>query len=102
MRYIAELEHKVQTLQTEATTLSAQLTLLQVINFSILSCLSLLLIALDYLKITFTYIQRDATGLTSQNSELKFRLQAMEQQAQLRDGIHLAMTLCICQLMFRL
>lgn len=30
MRYIAELEHKVQTLQTEATTLSAQLTLLQV------------------------------------------------------------------------
>ncbi|XVE67075.1 hypothetical protein DITRI_Ditri08aG0130800 [Diplodiscus trichospermus] len=30
MRYISELEHKVQTLQTEATTLSAQLTLLQV------------------------------------------------------------------------
>ena len=30
MRYIVELEHKVQTLQTEATTLSAQLTLLQV------------------------------------------------------------------------
>ncbi|KAF3595595.1 hypothetical protein DY000_02028185 [Brassica cretica] len=29
MRYIVELEHKVQTLQTEATTLSAQLTLLQ-------------------------------------------------------------------------
>ncbi|KAL5985896.1 hypothetical protein ACLOJK_027886 [Asimina triloba] len=58
MRYISELEHKVQTLQTEATTLSAQLTLLQ----------------------------RDSAGLTSQNSELKFRLQAMEQQAQLRDG----------------
>lgn len=32
MRYISELEHKVQTLQTEATTLSAQLTLLQVSN----------------------------------------------------------------------
>ena len=31
MRYISELEHKVQTLQTEATTLSAQLTLLQVV-----------------------------------------------------------------------
>lgn len=31
MRYIAELERKVQTLQTEATSLSAQLTLLQVI-----------------------------------------------------------------------
>lgn len=30
LRYISELEHKVQTLQTEATTLSAQLTLLQV------------------------------------------------------------------------
>ncbi|XP_010271437.1 PREDICTED: uncharacterized protein LOC104607488 isoform X2 [Nelumbo nucifera] len=29
MKYISELEHKVQTLQTEATTLSAQLTLLQ-------------------------------------------------------------------------
>lgn len=31
MRYIAELERKVQTLQTEATSLSVQLTLLQVI-----------------------------------------------------------------------
>jgi len=30
MQYISELEHKVQALQTEATTLSAQLTLLQV------------------------------------------------------------------------
>lgn len=30
MRYIAELERKVQTLQNEATSLSAQLTLLQV------------------------------------------------------------------------
>ncbi|KAL8550224.1 hypothetical protein ACS0TY_008882 [Phlomoides rotata] len=29
MRYIAELERKVQSLQTEATSLSAQLTLLQ-------------------------------------------------------------------------
>lgn len=32
-RYITELEHKVQTLQTEATTLSAQLTMLQVRAF---------------------------------------------------------------------
>lgn len=31
--------------------------------------------------------QRDSAGLTNQNNELKFRLQAMEQQAQLRDGI---------------
>lgn len=30
-RYISELERKVQTLQTEATTLSAQLTLFQVL-----------------------------------------------------------------------
>ncbi|KAI7999659.1 Transcription factor RF2a [Camellia lanceoleosa] len=29
MKYIAELERKVKTLQTEATSLSAQLTLLQ-------------------------------------------------------------------------
>lgn len=31
VRYTNELERKVQTLQTEATTLSAQVTLLQVI-----------------------------------------------------------------------
>ncbi|RHN44786.1 hypothetical protein MtrunA17_Chr7g0223201 [Medicago truncatula] len=29
MRYISELEHKVQTLHTEATIFSAKLTLLQ-------------------------------------------------------------------------
>ncbi|KAG2672889.1 hypothetical protein I3760_13G062500 [Carya illinoinensis] len=59
-RYIQELERKVQTLQTEATTLSAQLTL----------------------------FQRDTTGLSSENTELKLRLQAMEQQAQLRDTLN--------------
>lgn len=32
-------------------------------------------------------MQRDSAGLTNQNSELKFRLQSMEQQAKLRDGI---------------
>jgi len=64
MRYISELEHKVQTLQTEATTLSAQLTLLQ----------------------------RDSVGLTNQNNELKFRLQAMEQQAKLGDALNEALT----------
>ncbi|TVU31915.1 hypothetical protein EJB05_23623, partial [Eragrostis curvula] len=64
MRYIAELEQKVQILQTEATTLSAQLTLLQ----------------------------RDSSGLATQNNELKFRLQAMEQQAQLRDALNEALT----------
>ncbi|OVA08767.1 Basic-leucine zipper domain [Macleaya cordata] len=60
MRYISELERKVQTLQTEATTLSAQLTMLQ----------------------------RDTTGLTAENSELKLRLQTMEQQVHLQDALN--------------
>lgn len=34
-------------------------------------------------------MQRDTTGLTVENKELKLRLQAMEQQAQLRDGMHI-------------
>lgn len=59
-RYISELEHKVQTLQTEATTLSAQLTMLQ----------------------------RDTSGISTENSELKLRLQNMEQQAQLCDALN--------------
>lgn len=63
VRYISELERKVQTLQTEATTLSAQLTLMQ----------------------------RDSTGLTNENNELKLRLQSMEQQAQLREALHEAL-----------
>lgn len=32
-------------------------------------------------------MQRDTSGLTIENKELKLRLQAMEQQAHLRDGI---------------
>ncbi|XVE95688.1 hypothetical protein REPUB_Repub02eG0120300 [Reevesia pubescens] len=60
IRYTNELERKVQTLQTEATNLSAQVTMLQ----------------------------RDTTGLTTENKELKLRLQAMEQQAQLRDALN--------------
>lgn len=64
MRYISELERKVQTLQTEATTLSAQLTLLQ----------------------------RDSMGLTNENNELKLRLQAMDQQGQLRDALNEALS----------
>ncbi|KAG1369783.1 transcription factor VIP1 [Cocos nucifera] len=63
IRYTSELERKVQTLQTEATTLSAQLTLLQ----------------------------RDTTGLTAENRELKLRLQSMEQQAHLRDALNEAL-----------
>jgi chromosome segregation ATPase len=60
MRYISELERKVQGMQTEATTLSAQLTMLQ----------------------------KDTTSLTTENSELKLRLQSMEQQAHLRDALN--------------
>ncbi|PKA47010.1 Transcription factor VIP1 [Apostasia shenzhenica] len=63
IRYTSELERKVHTLQTEATTLSAQLTLLQ----------------------------RDTTGLTVENRELKLRLQSMEQQAHLRDALNEAL-----------
>ncbi|KAK9046998.1 hypothetical protein V6N11_052866 [Hibiscus sabdariffa] len=60
IRYTSELERKVQTLQTEATNLSAQVTMLE----------------------------RDTTGLTTENKELKLRLQAMEQQAQLKDALN--------------
>ncbi|KAI4306955.1 hypothetical protein L6164_030190 [Bauhinia variegata] len=62
-RYVLELERKIQTLQTEATTLSAQLSL----------------------------FQRDTTGLSTENTELKLRLQAMEQQAKLRDALNEAL-----------
>ncbi|KAL8215612.1 hypothetical protein R6Q57_022449 [Mikania cordata] len=60
IRYTSELEKKVQTLQNEATTLSTQVTMLQ----------------------------RDTTCLTSENKELKLRLEAMEQQAKLRDALN--------------
>ncbi|KAG2300414.1 hypothetical protein Bca52824_036886 [Brassica carinata] len=63
IRYIVELEHKVQTLQTEATTLPAQ----------------------------FTLLQRDMMGLTNQNNKLKFCLQAMNKQAQLSDALNEAL-----------
>ncbi|KAG7028485.1 Transcription factor VIP1 [Cucurbita argyrosperma subsp. argyrosperma] len=59
VRYTNELERKVQTLQSEATTLSAQVTMLQ----------------------------RETTELAVENKELKLRLQAMDQQAQLRDDL---------------
>ncbi|XP_047334571.1 probable transcription factor PosF21 [Impatiens glandulifera] len=63
MRYISELERKVQTLQTEATTLSAQ----------------------------FTLLQRDTNGLNVENSELKLRVQTMEQQVHLQDALNEAL-----------
>ncbi|KAK8681546.1 hypothetical protein V6N13_053948 [Hibiscus sabdariffa] len=63
MQYIVELEQKVQTSQTEITTLSAQITKLQ----------------------------KDYDELSSRNNELKFRLQAMKQQAQLKDALNEAL-----------
>ncbi|KAL7085998.1 hypothetical protein ACP275_14G311500 [Erythranthe tilingii] len=63
-RYISELEHKVQTLQTEGTSLSAQIAV----------------------------VQKELAELTNQNNELKFRIQAMEQQAHLRDALHESLT----------
>ncbi|KAI3464869.1 hypothetical protein Pfo_021532 [Paulownia fortunei] len=72
LRYISELEHKVQTLQTEATTLSGQVTILQ----------------------------KEYAELTNRNNELKFRVQAMEQQAQIRDALHEALTAEVQRLKF--
>lgn len=75
IRYIVQLKQKVQTLQTEATTLSAP----------------------------FTYLQRCMKELTNQNNE-KFCFQAMEQKAQLRNALNEAlsrevrrMKLAICE-----
>uniref|UniRef100_A0A7N0TLD9 BZIP domain-containing protein n=1 Tax=Kalanchoe fedtschenkoi TaxID=63787 RepID=A0A7N0TLD9_KALFE len=63
MRYIAELERKIQTLQTEATSLTAQLNLLQ----------------------------RDTNGLMAENNELKVHLQRMEQQVLMQDALNEAL-----------
>ena len=86
MRYIQELEHKVQILQTKTTTLSTRLTMLQV-------CLMELLCIFDFVYVRMELIP-DALvcrgtlgGLATHNNELKIRLQAMEQQAQLRYGM---------------
>ncbi|EOA16353.1 hypothetical protein CARUB_v10004500mg [Capsella rubella] len=60
MRYIVELEHKVQTLQTEATTLSAQLTLLQVrgLQYCNSALIGLVLLFLTILVILHHYTER--------------------------------------------
>ncbi|CAN6892450.1 hypothetical protein HID58_079858 [Brassica napus] len=63
VRYTGELERKVPTLQNEATTLSAQVTLLQ----------------------------RGTSDLTTENKHLKMRLQALQQQAELRDALNEAL-----------
>ncbi|KAJ1269435.1 hypothetical protein BS78_07G211700 [Paspalum vaginatum] len=63
MRYISELERKVQFMQREATALATQLALLQ----------------------------RDTAGLTVENSELKIRLQSTEQQVNLQNALNEAL-----------
>ncbi|XP_030536557.2 probable transcription factor PosF21 [Rhodamnia argentea] len=60
LRCTAELERKVQTLQTQATALTSQLALLQ----------------------------KETTGLNTENHELKYRLQTMEQRVQLQDALN--------------
>lgn len=84
LRYISELEHKVQMLQSEATTLSAQITTLQVCN----SFLNFVHSYRENVIAEFVFpLQNSHDELISQNNELKLRIQAMEQQARLRDGI---------------
>ncbi|KAJ7957843.1 Transcription factor RF2a [Quillaja saponaria] len=64
MQYITELEQKVQTLQTETATLSTQLK----------------------------DSEMDNVGLKSENKELKFRLQAMDEQSHLKDALNETLT----------
>ncbi|RZC64147.1 hypothetical protein C5167_025887 [Papaver somniferum] len=63
MRYISELERKLQSLQSETTTMTTQLALLQ----------------------------RDTSGLAAENSDLKLRLQTFEQQASLQESLNEAL-----------
>ncbi|KAK4489104.1 hypothetical protein RD792_004898 [Penstemon davidsonii] len=101
MRYISELERKVQTLQTEATSLSAQFTLLQFfvrvrIRFDILYFRSWQPLIQIFYILTKNSVncfpafhqQRDTNGLTAENNELKLRLQTMEQQVHLQDALN--------------
>ncbi|EEC67723.1 hypothetical protein OsI_35210 [Oryza sativa Indica Group] len=99
IKYTGELERKVQTLQTEATTLSTQLTLLQAYwDAMIIKSVSLFLVVFilncEYryssvlANCTFQDKQRDTSGLTAENRELKLRLQSMEEQLQLRDALN--------------
>ncbi|EAY93221.1 hypothetical protein OsI_15027 [Oryza sativa Indica Group] len=59
MKHVGELQRKLQVLQSETTTLGAQVTVMQ----------------------------RNNNELVSQNNELKTRLQAMDQLAQLGDAL---------------
>ncbi|XP_072964778.1 transcription factor RF2a-like [Typha angustifolia] len=60
MQYIAELERKVQALQTEANILIARISLLR----------------------------RDTVGLSAENTKLKLQLQSVEQQIHFQDALN--------------
>lgn len=78
----------MQTLQTEAAALSAQVTSLQVHNRGCMFLSQLRPIHCYILVTEFVLpLQKDYSIFINQNSELKLRIQAMEQQAHLRDGI---------------
>ncbi|ONM56468.1 Basic-leucine zipper (bZIP) transcription factor family protein [Zea mays] len=64
VKYMGELERKVRVLQTETNTLSSKAAL----------------------------SQRECEALRTLNNEMKIRLQAMEQQAQLKDALNEALT----------
>lgn len=55
----------------------------QFVSFTSEFLINIILILVTLLLSAF---QRDTTGLTTENRELKLRLQSMEQQAHLRDG----------------
>lgn len=53
-------------------------------------CFFLALVSMNISNVVNGFVlpfQKDYAELTNQNNELKFRIHAMEQQAQLRDGI---------------
>ncbi|KAJ6412526.1 hypothetical protein OIU84_005556 [Salix udensis] len=102
IKYASELERKVQTLQTEATTLSAQVAILQQIfcinenngqrpDFTGFNPVCTALSTGDTILQSIETTLRDTDGLTVENKELKLRLQAMEQQAHLREALNEAL-----------
>jgi len=56
----------------------------EILNVVIILFLAQVLALLYWLNI---YLQRECEALKTMNNEMKIRLQAMEQQAQLKDGM---------------
>ncbi|XLU25828.1 hypothetical protein S245_061894, partial [Arachis hypogaea] len=92
MRYITKLEKRVQTLQSEATSLSAQLTILQIGVYCHYLLCRFLFEKLFWRKnnqfILVSYEERDTGGLNAENNELKVRVQSIEQQVHLQDALN--------------